>query len=169
MAEIIAPRRGQFLTENGLPTQRFVEYLEALATQTNDTTTQSDVFSALSNSSYAIAALTKKINDIELQFSFANEAKFSNLETKRKIVTVTSNYTTKGNELVVVNSPSLVTITLNPNANRKESVQIIRFGAGGVNVTATKLINGAVLKTIFRRYTSPNHVFIPDVDSWVVI
>lgn len=36
MAEIIPPRRGEFLTPNGVPTTRFIEYLEALTATLND-------------------------------------------------------------------------------------------------------------------------------------
>ncbi len=37
MADIIPPRRGEFFTPGGIPTQRFMEYLEALTKQTNST------------------------------------------------------------------------------------------------------------------------------------
>lgn len=39
MAELIPPKRGEFLTPNGLPTIRFMNYLEQLARQGNETTT----------------------------------------------------------------------------------------------------------------------------------
>lgn len=35
MANLIPPRRGEFLTKDGQPTQRFIEYLESLTRQTN--------------------------------------------------------------------------------------------------------------------------------------
>ena len=35
MADLIPPRRGEFLTKDGRPTQRFIEYLEALTRQSN--------------------------------------------------------------------------------------------------------------------------------------
>ena len=35
MADLIPPRRGEFLTKDGQPTQRFIEYLEALTRQSN--------------------------------------------------------------------------------------------------------------------------------------
>lgn len=38
MANLIPPRRNEFLTRNGVPTQRFAEYLEALTNKTNTTT-----------------------------------------------------------------------------------------------------------------------------------
>lgn len=43
MAEIIPPRRGEFLTKEGIPTVRFAEYLERLTSQLNTNTTVSSV------------------------------------------------------------------------------------------------------------------------------
>ena len=40
MANIIAPRRDQFLTVDGVPTQRFIEYLEQLTKSSNENTTE---------------------------------------------------------------------------------------------------------------------------------
>jgi hypothetical protein len=37
MAELIPPRRSEFLTREGVPTQRFAEYLESLTGKTNNT------------------------------------------------------------------------------------------------------------------------------------
>ena len=37
MANIIPPRRDEFLTKDGMPTPRFIQYLEALTKQTNTT------------------------------------------------------------------------------------------------------------------------------------
>jgi hypothetical protein len=39
MAELIPPRRSEFLTQSGIPTQRFSEYLELLTSKTNSTVT----------------------------------------------------------------------------------------------------------------------------------
>lgn len=38
MAELIPPRRNELLTKDGVPTQRFAEYLEALTNKTNTST-----------------------------------------------------------------------------------------------------------------------------------
>ncbi len=35
MADLIPPRRGEFLTKEGVPTTRFAEYLERLTSQAN--------------------------------------------------------------------------------------------------------------------------------------
>lgn len=38
MADLIPPRRNEFITREGLPTTRFAEYLENLASRTNENT-----------------------------------------------------------------------------------------------------------------------------------
>ena len=45
---LIPPRRGQFLTADGLPTTRFAEYLEELGRETN---TAATIISAIESSS----------------------------------------------------------------------------------------------------------------------
>ncbi len=37
MADLIPPRRNELLTRDGVPTQRFADYLERLTSQTNTT------------------------------------------------------------------------------------------------------------------------------------
>ena len=54
MAELIAPRRGEFFTPDGMPTQRFITWIESLTTQTNTTTI---VTNAITNSSSVRAQL----------------------------------------------------------------------------------------------------------------
>mgnify|MGYP003656597152 FL=1 len=39
MADLIPPRRSEFLTKEGVPTQRFSEYLELLTSKTNSSVT----------------------------------------------------------------------------------------------------------------------------------
>ena len=39
MADLIPPRRSEFLTNEGVPTQRFSEYLELLTSKTNSSVT----------------------------------------------------------------------------------------------------------------------------------
>jgi len=57
MANIIPPRRDEFLTRDGIPTRRFIEYLEALTQQTNET-------EVASSSTLSETALTQ-INALE--------------------------------------------------------------------------------------------------------
>ena len=43
MADLIPPRRDEFVTKDGVPTQRFMEYLEQLTSDTNTTTTATSI------------------------------------------------------------------------------------------------------------------------------
>jgi len=43
MAELIPPRRDEFLTKDGVPTQRFAVYLESLTSKTNSTVTETSI------------------------------------------------------------------------------------------------------------------------------
>ena len=43
MAELIPPRRDEFLTKDGVPTQRFAVYLESLTAKTNSTVTETSI------------------------------------------------------------------------------------------------------------------------------
>jgi len=47
MADLIPPRRNEFLTKDGIPTTRFAEYLERLTTKTNSTETDVDLISSI--------------------------------------------------------------------------------------------------------------------------
>ena len=53
MAELIPPRRGTFLTKDGVPTQRFSEYLESLTSKTNSTVTSA---AAIATNTLGVAA-----------------------------------------------------------------------------------------------------------------
>jgi hypothetical protein len=55
MAELIPPRRSEFLTREGVPTQRFSEYLEQLTSKTNSTVTT--IITASTNNSAVRAQL----------------------------------------------------------------------------------------------------------------
>ncbi len=70
MVDIIPPRRDEFLTENGVPTLRFSEYLENLAGSVNTVTTEvelSDGFASEVNIQNAlIARLTSRVDDLEV-------------------------------------------------------------------------------------------------------
>lgn len=43
MSDLIPPRRNEFLTKDGLPTQRFADYLEAIASKTNSNTAATSI------------------------------------------------------------------------------------------------------------------------------
>ncbi len=69
MADLIPPRRDEFLTDNGVPTLRFSEYLEGLAGSVNTIVTEvelSDSFSSEASIHAAlISRLTSRVDDLE--------------------------------------------------------------------------------------------------------
>ena len=65
MADLIPPRRGEFLTKDGQPTQRFIEYLEALTRQSNTT---ADATSSVSDNS----ALRAQLKALQQQVGSGN-------------------------------------------------------------------------------------------------
>ncbi len=60
MADLIPPRRGEFLTREGVPTTRFAEYLERLTGQTNANTGAVES-AAPSTSRVQVAALENRL------------------------------------------------------------------------------------------------------------
>tara|TARA_R110000751_G_scaffold307641_1_gene430357 strand:- start:1674 stop:1940 length:267 start_codon:yes stop_codon:yes gene_type:complete len=65
MSDLIPPRRDEFLTRDGRPTQRFIEYLEALTRQTN---TSATVASSVSDNS----ALRAQLKALQQQVGSGN-------------------------------------------------------------------------------------------------
>ena len=109
----------------------------------------------------------ERIDELELDTEMfaAHTATSSELE----IVVVSSDYTTTGNQVVVVNSSAPVLITANESPDYAEFFHVIRYGTGSVNVQSTNLINGQAQKSIIRRYTAPKHLFIAELNTWNTI
>lgn len=84
MATVVPPRRGEFITETGIPTIRFMEYLETITDATNTAT--GDI--TLINSEIA--------------------------PSSRTIYVVSSNHITTGAELVVCQAALTVTLNPSP-------------------------------------------------------
>lgn len=86
-----------------------------------------------------------------------------------EIPALQSTYTTRGNEIVICNNTVALTVILNPAPDHKERAIIVRNQTGNVSVTSSKSINGETTKKILRRYTSIDHIFTTEADSWSVI
>ncbi len=65
MAELIPPRRDEFLTASGVPTLRFSEYLEGLARDVNSNTSESGS-TDVAASPAQLANVIKRLDDLEL-------------------------------------------------------------------------------------------------------
>lgn len=67
MADLVPPRRGEPISDtNGIPTLRFLEYLEANARQTNSTNVDTEIDTSSINLSVGnLAALLRRIEELE--------------------------------------------------------------------------------------------------------
>ena len=61
MAELIPPRRDEFLTKDGVPTQRFAVYLESLTAKTNTTVSETSLNSDGSAARAQLFALQEQV------------------------------------------------------------------------------------------------------------
>ena len=167
MAELLPPRRGEFLTADGQPTLRFITWIESLTTISNTTTDTTDILSSLSPGIAANVALEKRVSDLEILLDMGIGGALSNFIKDFNIVTVTANYTTTGNEIIVCNNTTAIDITLNTGPADKESVHVIRQNTGPVNVLGPAL--GDTSLTIGSRYWSPHFTYIQELSTWVVV
>lgn len=103
-------------------------------------------------------------NSVYESIYFSKEA--APLIAKRKIVETSSNYTTAGNEIVVVNSE--VTITLN-NLPRIEEQPIIINNAGTVTISGNgKNIIGDSSYVSLAQYETIRPVYAVGSDEWFI-
>lgn len=109
----------------------------------------------------------ERIEDLELDAELFAAHALDNAELE--IVVVTADYTTTGNQVIVVNSTNPVVITANESPGYAEFFHVIRYSTGSVNVQSTNLINGQASKSIIRRYTAPKHLFITELNTWNTI
>ena len=167
MADLLPPRRGEFLTADGQPTLRFITWIESLTTISNTTTDTTDILSSLSPGISANVALEKRVSDLEILLDMGIGGALSNFIKDFKVVTVTTDYTTTGNEIVVCNNTTAIEITLNTGPADKESVHVIRQNTGPVSVLGPAL--GDTSMTIGSRYWSPHFTYIQEISSWVVV
>ena len=72
MADLIPPRRGEFLTKQGEPTLRFINWIESLTTQSNSTT--EIIESPVSASVVAqVAIISRNIEELKMMVSSKSE------------------------------------------------------------------------------------------------
>ena len=152
MAELIPPRRNEFLTKVGVSTQRFAEYLEGLAQASNSSVDE-------------IARIFELLTGFnEFDDLFTPDA----LEQVKADTVVTSaNYTTLGDQVVICTSS--ITVTLNDEPEDQELVKVIVTN-GKVNISANgKTINNQPDAIIRRNNTTWDIMYVLDIDEWRVI
>lgn len=86
---------------------------------------------------------------------------------KFEVVSTSSDYTTKGNEIIICTNTSAITITLNATPEDIEQVHVVRQNTGAVTVSGT--INGQSSLAIGQRYSSPHLVYTIDGGEWSII
>jgi len=155
--QIIPPRRNQWLTVSGLPTHRFIEYLEHLADSGNSYTDQLEALEAISN--VHIPNSSKQVTDLEL-------LSINTFNPDIKATVITADYTTYTNEIILCNNSSSITVTLNTSPKNNERVSIKRLDN---TVTVLGPIDGDTTKNIILKYDSPELIYNLTLDNWSII
>lgn len=86
---------------------------------------------------------------------------------KFEVVSTSTDYTTKGNEIIICTNTTDITITLNSTPEDTEQVHVVRQNTGGVTISGT--INGDSTLQIGQRYSSPHLVYTIDGGEWSII
>lgn len=147
---------------------RFLHDLWARTGGGNDDVAESQI-GELYEPGIQVSNADELIEDLEIDAEMFYRQDFDLDGIKLDVIIVTADYTTTGNQAVVVNSSSPVVITANLNPEESEFFHVIRYGAGAVTVQASNLINGQSSKRIIRQYTAPKHLYISQLDTWNTI
>ena len=138
MAELIPPRRNEFLTRAGVPTTRFAEYLEELARSINTADGEVELLATVNAANAAISNLQSQISALYSVIDVSNQVDLEglyNFYVKPEYISTSTNYTTLGN--VVIEATAELTVTLNTNPKLMETVSVKRNGAGVVTIAGT--------------------------------
>ena len=145
---IIPPRRNEVLTQQGTPTLRFIEYLESLGGMTNASNDQLLLLELFSSLSLLAGADSEPAN------------------TPISVITITADYTSFGNEIIICANTLPITITLNPSPLNGEQVHIKRTEE---LVTVNGDIDGDTSKNIVLKYDAPALVFTDTIAEWSIV
>ena len=138
MAELIPPRRNEFLTRDGVPTTRFAEYLEELARSINTSDAGIELLATVNAANAAISSLQSQISALYSVLDVSNQLDLEglyNFSVKPEYISTSINHTTSGNE--VIEATAELTITLNTNPKPLEMVSVKRNGVGVVTIAGT--------------------------------
>lgn len=150
MATTLIPpsRRGDFLTQDGELTFRFLKWVEAVNRQTND-------------SSENIESTEETLTSTGSRVS-RNAARINSLELKEfEILQVTAGVTTEENQILICKNTVPIDVTLDTQAIEEDEVHIKRRGSI-INVIG--LIDGFTNRTINVKNYSMHLVF--DGTDW---
>jgi hypothetical protein len=159
MTDIIPPRRGEFLTANGEPTQRFITWIESLTLQGNTNTTEI----INTNVREAWPWPTTELPEESQKFTYPTLLP----ELKRfRAVTVTQSYTAVDHDFINAKQSSTITLPQYPEEN---SVIIVRNGDGSsIKLSGNgKKINGSSTGILQRKTTAIEFYYFIDSGEWV--
>ena len=91
----------------------------------------------------------------------------NNFPTEKEIVSISGNYTTTGDQIIICTNTSSITVTLNPTPQDGEEVHIKRQNTGTVVISGD--IDGQTSITPTIRYDSPHLVYTIDADEWSIV
>ena len=162
---LIPPKRGEFFTPNGIPTHRFITWIESLTTNSNTNTSNIEIN-------------TTEITNISVRESYPwpttqpydeiKEFEYPTLipEVKQfNAVTTSINYTSVDHDFINATNGSTVTFPKYPNEN---SVIIVRNGDGStIKLNGNgKNLNGSSTGVLRRKSTSIEFYYFIESDEW---
>lgn len=162
MVDIVPPRRGEFFTPAGVPTPRFIQWIESLTTQSNEIVNEVSETSELISGSSTVDEVAQ-----ELEIDMAMLSSSGSGVNELMVISASGDYTTTGSQIVVCTNTSDIVVTLNSTPDDTEQVHIIRQNTGGVTVNGN--INGGTSLTIGQRYSSPHLIYTTDAAEWSII
>ena len=148
-----------FLSANDLD-----DRLEFLENEFKDNVDFEDRIESLENELDSGDGLEERVEELE------NDISFSSVSPEEfEVLTVTASFTTTGNQIIICNNTSAITITLNATPGDGERVYIKRANTGTVSVASSDNIDGSASIAIISRYDCPLVVYTIGVDEWSVI
>jgi hypothetical protein len=170
VVDIVPPLRTETLfDEFGNLTIRYAEYLEGVAVAIDESASDIDLFSSISNSGSSVSQLTKRINDLELLLDLSIDGKLSKFQKDFKVLEITANYTTSGQEIIICNNTTAITVTMRSSPNDKEEVHIIRK-SGPVNFISSDGVNGSTTAIpILSQNDAPHLIYTSIASEWSII
>ena len=158
MAELISPRRGEFFTKDGVPTQRFITWIENLTFTTN--TSEADIININIRESYPwpVNQAADELSVFEYPAQLQEQKVF-------RAVTITQNYTAIPFDFINAKQNSTITFPQYPEENsviivRNGDNSRIKFDGNGKN------INGSSTGVLTREGTSIEFYYFIASDEW---
>jgi hypothetical protein len=158
-------RAEEIFNELGAFSLRWSEYFEETADSINNMQQDDDVFQSLNPSASAISALSKRISDLELLTGLMPN--LSGFARQLTVISVSADYTSVGNEIIICTNTTAITITLNSTANDLDEIKIVRQGAGLVTVSGP--VNGGTEFPLVSRYDAPAMIFTVEAGEYSII